>query len=62
MNGKDDIVANAIRRVEILEEIDKIKQDQIAPLKKQLLLLDRNMRVLVFERDQDVMDFEGNAA
>ena len=58
MNGKDDIVANAIQRVELLEEIDKIKQDQIAPLKKQLLMLDRNMRVLVFERDQETMDFK----
>jgi len=58
VNGKDDIVANAIQRVELLEEIDKIKQDQIAPLKKQLLMLDRNMRVLVFERDQETMDFK----
>ena len=55
----EDIVANAIKRVELLEEIDQIKQEQIAPLKKQLLTLDRNMRVLVFERDQETMDFDG---
>ena len=51
-----EIEANAIKRVELLEEIDQIKQEQIAPLKKELLTIDRNMRVLVFERDQEVMD------
>ena len=55
----EDIVANAVKRVELLEEIDRIKQDQISPLKKQLLTIDRNMRVMVFERDQETMNFEG---
>ena len=52
-----EIEANAIRRVEILEEIDVITTDQIKPLRKELSELDGVNKGLVYDKNQGKFEF-----
>jgi len=50
-----------IRQMQILDEIDVIKQTQIKPLKDEFNSLQRSVRELVGERNQEMIDFSEEA-
>ena len=58
MSINDELAENTINRVQLLEEIEEIKEEKITPLKKQINEIDRANRSLVFERNQERFDFK----
>ena len=58
MSISEEIVNNTVRRVQILEEIEVIRANQIQPLRNELSKLDKNNRDLVCERGQETFEFQ----
>jgi hypothetical protein len=54
----DQFAENTIKRVRLIEEIEAVKEAEIAPRKKQIADIDRANRSLYFERNQERFDFQ----
>ncbi len=61
MSIMEQIAENTVKRVQLLEDIDIIKVNQVDPLRKQIQEIDRSNRDLVCERNQETFDFQKDA-